>query len=438
MAKKKNKKIEDIFEKTEIEPIEGKAPETEPVSEDVEAVESDADLKEDEENSEEAGYASDDVEVVVSDIDLQEDEENSGETGQVLDDDSLVDEEISTENLLEDVRRSLIEENIEVEEEKKPSLWQKLGIGRRKTKASTDTTPVVEMPEEESQPDVSGDIDIEPVVELQESTDESIDDLIEMLATDEDEALSDEEVLPAEAQVAIEEEQPDVEKVDVDELKKRAFQGSAPDDKDEDFSDVRAVALDDNGEEVFVEVEVKAEDPREDRIKAFENALRPYRRYINFGIAFIGIVAILAVSVLLFNTYKSFQPQVPTPTPSNLPYPVMLNIVDGGFSFNLGRGSLEDGRWNPKNPEWLEGTEVCRWVAILYSRPLEAALRTLTQKDQLELEMSNGDVLTYDVYSITQMSIEDMQKVSSNTPCLLLVLADANTDTRLVVTAYPH
>ena len=64
--------------------------------------------------------------------------------------------------------------------------------------------------------------------------------------------------------------------------------------------------------------------------------------------------------------------------------------------------------------------------------------RTLTQKDQLELVMSNSDVITYDVYSITQMSIEDMQKVSSNSPCLLLVLADANTDTRLVVTAYPH
>jgi hypothetical protein len=52
--------------------------------------------------------------------------------------------------------------------------------------------------------------------------------------------------------------------------------------------------------------------------------------------------------------------------------------------------------------------------------------------------MSNNDRWSYDVFSITEMSIEDMQAVSSdNTPCLLLVLADANTDTRLVVTAYP-
>jgi len=411
MAKKKDKKIDEIFEQTEIEPIEGKAPETESVLDEDEAAVSDADLRDDEENSEEAD--------------------------QTPGNDSFKDDEISAENLLDDVRRSLIEENAEVEEEKKPSWWQKLGGGGRKTKTSGDATPAVDEPEE--QPVVLDDVDVGPVVELQESADESIDDLIEMLATDDnEEALSDTDVLPVDAQVEIEEEQPEVEKVAVDELKKRAFQGRKSDEEDEDFSDVRAVALE-GGEEVFVEVEVKAEDPMEDRIKSFENALKPYRRYINFGIAFIGIVAIVSVAMLIMNVLKvnGSQFSEPTPTPSNLPYPVKLTIVDSGFSFNLSRGRLEDGRWNPSGPEWLEGTEVCRWVAILYSRPLEAALRTLTQKDQLELVMSNGDVLVYDVYSITQMSIEDMQAVSSNSSCLLLVLADANTDTRLVVTAYP-
>jgi hypothetical protein len=114
----------------------------------------------------------------------------------------------------------------------------------------------------------------------------------------------------------------------------------------------------------------------------------------------------------------------------------MLNIP-GGLSFNLGRGTLDNGRWNPQRPEWLGGTEVCRWVAISYSRQLEAVVRTLTRDDQLTLTMSNSDVISYDVFSITEMTIEDMQEVSSNTPCLLLVLADANTDTRWVVTAYP-
>ena len=402
MTKKKDKKIEEIPEQTEIEPVEETTPETESVLDETDAFE---------------------LEVDPQDADPE-----------VVDDTLDDDEEISADALLDDVRRSLIEENARVEDEKKPSWWQRLGSGKRKTKDSEDTVPAVEMDAEPEPTDLDEE-ELEPIVELQDGTDESIDDLIEMLATD-NEYLFDEEDLSVEAQVEIQDEQPEVEKIDVAEQKKRAFQRSEA-DEDENFSDVRAVALDDDGEEVFVEVEVQASDPMEDRIKSFENALRPYRRYINLGIAFIGIVAILAVSGLLYGEVKRSQPQAPTPTPSNLPYPVTLNIVDGGFSFNLGRGSLEDGRWNPRRPEWLEGTEVCRWVAILYSRPLEAALRTLTQKDQLELVMSNGDIITYDVYSITQMSIEDMQKVSSNSPCLLVVLADANTDTRLVVTAYP-
>ena len=190
-----------------------------------------------------------------------------------------------------------------------------------------------------------------------------------------------------------------------------------------------------DGEEVFVEVEVKPEDPSEDRLKAFENALRPYRRYINFGIAFIGIVVIIITSALLYDTLRP--PPTPTEPPDNLPYPVVLNISDTDISFNLGRGSLDDGRWDPRRPEWLEGTEVCRWVAIPYNRQMEAVVRTLTRDDQLELVMSNNDRWSYDVFSITEMTIEDMQEVSSNTPCLLLVLADVNTETRLVVTAYP-
>jgi len=408
MAKKKDKKIEDIFENTEIEPVEGKASEAESVLDESDAITS-------------------------SEIEMQNnDAVDPEETDETLDDE----EEISADALLDDVRRSLIEEDVRVEEEKKPSWWQRFGSGRQKTNTSEDIVSDIET-ETELQSSVSED-DSEPIIEPLESADESIDDLIDMLATDDDEELlSDADNSPADTQIEIEDEQPEIEieKIDVDEQKKRAFQ-TRPDDDEENFSDVRAVALDD-GEEVFVEVEVQASDPVEDRVKAFENALRPYRSYINLGIAFIGIVAIVAVAGLLFGVYRDSQPQVPTPTPSNLPFPVTLNIVDGGFSFNLGRGSLEDGRWNPRRPEWLEGTEVCRWVAIIYTRPLEAALRTLTQNDQLELVMSNGDIITYDVYSITQMSIEDMQKVSSNSPCLLVVLADANTDTRLVVTAYP-
>lgn len=403
--KKSNKKEEEIVEQTDVESVEENAPEPE------------ADLAKSDAVPSELG--------VEAETDIPLDETDEPESENKSDDD-----EFSADDLLDDVRQSLIDENIEVEKEKKPKWWQKIGIG---AKAKKD-----EVPEEETSPvaDLESLIvaDVESEAEQTEDTDDSIDDLIEILEADDAETSEKEEISVDIDPVDQDEPVVEVKKVDVNELKRRAFEGSKAGDKEESFSDVRAVALED-GEEVFVEVESKPEDASEDRLKAFENALRPYRRYINFVIAFIGIVVIIITSALLYDTLKP--PPTPTPPPSNLPYPVVLNIADSNITFNLGRGSLNDGRWDPRRPEWLEGTEVCRWVAIPHNRQMEAVVRTLTQDDQLELVMSNNDRWSYDVYSITQMTIEDMQKVSSNSPCLLLVLADVNTDTRWVVTAYP-
>jgi hypothetical protein len=51
--------------------------------------------------------------------------------------------------------------------------------------------------------------------------------------------------------------------------------------------------------------------------------------------------------------------------------------------------------------------------------------------------MSNGDVIEYQVYSIREMSFEDMQKLDSGSPCLLLILARQDSENRWVVTANP-
>jgi hypothetical protein len=51
--------------------------------------------------------------------------------------------------------------------------------------------------------------------------------------------------------------------------------------------------------------------------------------------------------------------------------------------------------------------------------------------------MSNSDKLVYQVYSVRQMTLEEMQQVDSNSPCLLIMLADNNAETRWVLTALP-
>ena len=233
---------------------------------------------------------------------------------------------------------------------------------------------------------------------------DEIDDLIDMLETEQDESARQ---AAAVVEAPIEPEIEPEPEVDIEELKKQAFRPSSQDEQ-ENITEVRSIALE-GGEEVFVEVKLHRQDPLEERLAAWENALRPYRRYLYIGLAFLGLIMAVIASVVLFNVYQQNRPQVPTVV-SNLPFPLRMSLP-GGLNFNLGKGSLQDGQWNPRGPEWLQGTEVCRWVAIPWSRQLEAVIRTLNPDDQIELVMSNNDRLVYKVYSVSELSNEELQEV---------------------------
>lgn len=331
-------------------------------------------------------------------------------------------ETISPEDLLEDVRRSLIEE--EVDKNENESKWWRR-IGRKSKRVEPKQSPVnieIEIPIVPPSMDI-----VEAQEEEQEPEEDSdqIDDLIEMLKAEEvavdSTAASDVEVSP----------EPEPE-IDLEQLKEQAFRPRIPEDEPE--SDVRSVALE-GGEEVFVEVQSQVADPLEERLSAFENALKPYRWYINIALAFFGVVVAVIVSLIMFNVYQQTRPQ-PTQQVSNLPYPTSVSLP-GGWSFQLSRGALQAGKWEPQGAEWLEGTEVCRWVALPWSRQLEAVVRTLNPKDPIELVMSNNDKLIYKVYSVHQLSPAEMQELDSNSPCLLLILTQSDSEERWVLTALP-
>ena len=337
-------------------------------------------------------------------------------------------EEFPEEDLLSDVRQSLIEEE-SLEKEKPQKWWRKVGKGRKKEKITKLVSeeeinlPVTEIP--------IGAIEEEEKTKESEEYLEQINELIDLL----------EPVAEAEAPASgVDEERPapvePVNKIDLDELKKQAFQPRATGEEVENSSEVRAIALE-GDEEVFVEVESRVQDPWEERLKALENAFKPYRRYINIAFALLGALMAVIAALLLYNAYQQFRPAEPTPVVSNLPYPTGVSLP-GGWSFNLGRGALEqDGKWNPQGAEWLQGTEVCRWVALPWSRQLEAVIRTLNPNDPIELVMSNTDSIVYKVYSVRQLTSEEMLDLDSGSPCLLLVLAEADTDSRWVLTAMP-
>jgi len=331
--------------------------------------------------------------------------------------------EVSMDDLLDDVRRSLIEAEVQAAE-KKPGWWNRGGKGRKRSpqnvSETTDTTDEFATVVGPAAPESA-----EP--EEQDEYVEQIDELIDML--DADSGAS--EVEPALESVAESVPEP---AIDVDELKKRVFsRGEAGEERE--MSEVRTIALE-GGEDIFVEVEAKKEDTLDDRVKAFENSLRPYRRYIYLALALLGVVLAVLASALMVKVYQQTRPPEPTVPPDNLPFPRSMTLP-GGLSFSLGKGAIVDGEWNPRGPEWLKGTEICRWVAIPWSRQLEAVVRTLTQKDTIELVMSNNDKLVYNVDSINALTLEEMQALDSNSPCLLLVLAKQDSDKRWVVTALP-
>jgi len=420
---KKNQKLRKLVE--EIEPFEPPAKSTESGSPEQQAETVAAQSKPQE--AEESVEVSSEVMEVMETSNEESDSTPDQVPAEIPDAPASSEQDFSEEDLLGDVRQSLIEEE-SIEKEKPAKWWRKIGKGRKKDKVSE---PV---PEEEIELPVT-ELSIGAIGEQEEHKEseeylEQIDELIDMLEpTAEAEfplARVDEEVAaPSET----------VPKVDIEELKKQAFQPRTADEEAENSSDVRAIALE-GGEEVFVEVESKVEDPWEERLKAFENAIKPYRRSINVALAVLGAVMAVIAGLLLYNAYQQFKPAEPTPVVSNLPFPASVSLP-GGWSFKLGRGALQEGKWNPQGAEWLEGTEVCRWVALPWSRQLEAVIRTLNPNDPIQLVMSNSDEFVYKVYSVRQLTSKEMLDLDSNSPCLLVVLAEADTDSRWVLTALP-
>ena len=348
-------------------------------------------------------------------VDLSPEEELTADT----------ENESSSDDLLEDVRRSLIEED-ETDKNKKEAKWWRR-LGRKEKSVELDAPPPIveiDLPATSLQSDR-----VEDQTQSSEPAkyQDEINDLIDMFEVEAPE--SDAEISSGTVAMEIAPE-PEPE-IDFEQLKEQAFRPRATEEVE---SDVRSIALED-GEEVFVEVESRPPDTFKERREAFENALKPYRSYIYLTLGFLGIISVFILSLLIFNTYQQSRPQ-PVKEVSNLPYPVAVSLP-GGWSFNLGRGTLQAGKWEPDGAEWLEGTEVCRWVSLPWSRQLEAVLRTLNQNDPIELVMSNNDKLVYGVYSIYEMTPEEIQALDANSPCLLLILTGSDAEKRWVLTAIP-
>ncbi len=184
-----------------------------------------------------------------------------------------------------------------------------------------------------------------------------------------------------------------------------------------DFDAVREMALQEY-DETRVEPEERKQ-PLQEEVRRTIRELKPFERFLLIAAGILTVGVLLASGIFLIVDSIS----IPTPTPtaevdlSNVVHPTHLSLP-GGWAFNLGEGRVQDGVWTPQGAEWLVGTEISRWVALPWSLQLEAVLRTLKSGDQLELQMSNFDVLTFNVYSIQEMTMEELLSSDAKTPSL--------------------
>lgn len=352
-------------------------------------------------------------------------------------------EEVSREDLLDDVRRSLADE----EEDEEPKGF----FGRLRQRFSRSSKAETKEPEQQLEIE-----ELETHAQEQDDTDEALQAVLDDLVVEakpepkpelkpkpkskkkrtakdkeEEKAIQDffadleamADVVPEEGlELTTEEDETEIEAPQVEEKVKVPKLPARSETEDEvDFDAVREAALEEY-DETRIEPEEK-KPPLREEVRRSIRELKPAERFllIAFGVLTVGVLLFSGVFLIA----NSISIPTPTPTPeldlSEIVHPTQLTLP-GGWEFNLGEGRVSEGQWSPDRAEWLVGTEISRWVALPWSLQLEAVLRTLTAEDQIELTMSNFDVLTFNVYSIQQMTMAELLATDPTEPGLIVVL----------------
>ncbi len=191
-----------------------------------------------------------------------------------------------------------------------------------------------------------------------------------------------------------------------------------------DYKGLRNLALED-----YVEPTVKAPSmPITD-----DKELRPSEKIM------LGVLAlILAIVVFMGVSYfakssASVQPPAPTET-AEVKTPVPNNLeLPGGWQFNLNKGKIDNGKWNPQGPEWVQGSEYCKLVSLPWNIQLEAVVKTFQAGDIIKVSYTNGENAFYEINSIQQVPV--VEKLTETQSCLLVVLSQTEAEQRWVVSA---
>lgn len=169
----------------------------------------------------------------------------------------------------------------------------------------------------------------------------------------------------------------------------------------------------------------EAAAPRPSGLGAWLETRTTLQKIILVELVLVVLALVTAVPFFTYMLLRGNQAAAVTPSqlPADLPYPTGLTLP-GGWQFQLGRSTMRNTIWTPVQGEWLEGTEVRRVVALPWNRQTEAVVRSFQAGDEVELQLSNADLLRYTVEWVEQVPVEDTTIYTGNTPSLVIILYD--------------
>lgn len=139
----------------------------------------------------------------------------------------------------------------------------------------------------------------------------------------------------------------------------------------------------------------------------------------------------------------------PTPTPTITPTPLPITALRGevapdgsdpasievaGEAFILAVGTMNNGIWQPRGAEWLQGSRLRRVIAIPHSPALATKLNHLTPSiDNVQLRLRSGEVIGYTIRDIGRYRRDQIETLAGGSPSIAVVLSGEEGDTRTVI-----
>jgi hypothetical protein len=111
------------------------------------------------------------------------------------------------------------------------------------------------------------------------------------------------------------------------------------------------------------------------------------------------------------------------------------SVEFAGYSFGLSVSALRGGVWEPKGPEYLEGAELRRVVAVPYSNELNAAATQLKVGTDIRLRLRSGEMVVYRLTSVKRVRLNEIELLTDKTPSLVIVLYGERSTERTAIIA---